>query len=131
MRDGKLNGKYFVERVDGQDRPDSRYFVLNYATDPYARTAMRAYAEACRETHPTLSSDLLAVAAWYDDADAKRRRGATKPLRGTHGSGGETPSDDDLVELVRRRLAADPQLLQRLLADTDTAAAEPGPAADR
>lgn len=48
-----LFGKFFVDRVDGRDRPGgdkhgARYFVLDYMHDPIARVALRAYIEECR-----------------------------------------------------------------------------------
>lgn len=59
-----LYEKYFVRRNDGRDRAgedrmDALYFVLDYFHDPYARIALRAYAEACSEEYPLLARDLL------------------------------------------------------------------------
>ena len=56
--------KFDVRRVDGSDQPGGKhfgceYFVLDMAHDQYAKDAIRAYAEACKATYPTLSSDLL------------------------------------------------------------------------
>lgn len=116
MQDEQLHGKFFVDRVDGQDRPDARYFVLNYATDPYARRAMREYATACEETHPALAADLVAVADWHDARDARRRRNNPRPVRGTHGSGGEAPGDDAALEMLRRRAGTDPDFAGRAAA---------------
>jgi hypothetical protein len=116
MDDGTLSGKYLVERADGQRRPDSRYFVLNYASDPYARAAMLAYADACETTHPTLAQDLCDVAAYHEQRDASRRRDTSKPVRGTHGSGGSSVDSDALIEVLRRHLLSDSELAKAVRA---------------
>lgn len=67
MDDSGLYGKFLVERHDGVWEPDARYFVLNYASDPHARTALRAYADACETTHPHLAAELRATADYHDD----------------------------------------------------------------
>lgn len=46
-----LYAKYTVYRNDGKDEPggekeDARYFVLDYAHDPFARKALAAYVDA-------------------------------------------------------------------------------------
>jgi len=58
-----LYGKFYVSRVDGKDLPfgskeNAKYFVLDYENDPYARKALRAYANACRQEFPDLAADL-------------------------------------------------------------------------
>lgn len=58
-----LRTKFHVERLDGRDQPggdkaDARYFVLDYVHDPYARTALAAYADACEADLPGLAADL-------------------------------------------------------------------------
>lgn len=58
--------KYDIRRTDGSSEPggkhyDCTYFVLDIEHDPFAIPALRAYAEACRETHPKLANDLLYV----------------------------------------------------------------------
>lgn len=58
-----LFGKFIVQRADGSDQPGGKhhgcfYFVLDADHDPHAIPALRAYAEACAETHPQLASDL-------------------------------------------------------------------------
>lgn len=60
-----LYGKFHVERADGRDRPggdkaDARYFVLDYAQDPVARVALRAYIEELKDQgiEPELAEDL-------------------------------------------------------------------------
>ena len=63
MTDGHLHGKYLVERIDGRFDPDSRFFVLDYAKDPFAAIALAAYADACAADHPILAADLRAVLA--------------------------------------------------------------------
>lgn len=112
MHDGTLNNKYLVERSDGQQRSEARYFVLNYAKDPYARAALLTYANECAQTHPTLASDLRAVVAYYTAKDNRRRNDL--PLRGTHGAGGEPWGDDDLLEIVERRTKTDQEFNARL-----------------
>jgi hypothetical protein len=110
MHDGTLSGKYLVERADGQSRPSSRYFVLNYAADPYARTAMLRYADACQETHPALAAGIRDVVAYHESRESTRRRDPSKPVRGAQGSGGQVADSDALVELLRRRLSEDAAL---------------------
>jgi hypothetical protein len=58
-----LYNKYTVDRVDGSSRKGCKhygcnYFVLDMVHDPYARDAVAAYAEACKEKYPSLSKDL-------------------------------------------------------------------------
>lgn len=62
-KDGPIYKKYHVERTDGESGPNGKhqfckYFVLDMNCDPYAVTALRAYADACQETHPTLAADI-------------------------------------------------------------------------
>jgi hypothetical protein len=116
MEDGSINGKYLVERSDGHHHPNARYFVLNYASDPYARAAMLAYAEACADTHPRLSQDIRSVVDYHESRDAERRRDPSKPVRGTQASGGEVASDEDLVDVLRQRVSDDPDLAKALRA---------------
>lgn len=63
--DGPLHRKYDVWRVDNaEDNPESKHFggcrlfVLDLDHDPAAIPAIRAYADAVRDTHPTLAADL-------------------------------------------------------------------------
>lgn len=109
-----LDGKYLVERSDGQHRPDARYFVLDYASDPYARAAMLAYADACIDTRPRLAEKVRTVVAYHDQRDAQRRKDSTKPIRGTQASGGEVASGDDLVDVLRKKIVDDPELAKAL-----------------
>jgi len=58
-----LYGKFNVSRTDGTDQPGgkhygSRYFVLDVTGDPFAATALLAYARACAEEYPDLARDL-------------------------------------------------------------------------
>ncbi len=54
-----LYGKYIVARADGSmDNPNAQYFVLRIDTDPYARPALVAYADACEKEYPKLARDL-------------------------------------------------------------------------
>jgi hypothetical protein len=57
--------KYNVTRTDGSSGPGGKhercaYFVLDLEHDPYAVPALKAYAEACRGTHPQLAIDIEA-----------------------------------------------------------------------
>jgi hypothetical protein len=59
-----IYNKFTVFRNDGRSNPGEkhdgcRYFVLDLNHDPYAITALRAYAEACADTFPTLARDLI------------------------------------------------------------------------
>jgi hypothetical protein len=56
--------KFEVSRVDGSDQPGGKhhgceYFVLDVTHDQHAKAALDAYAEACKETHPELSRDMV------------------------------------------------------------------------
>lgn len=57
--------KYKVTRTDGSSRKGKKhercsYFVLDLDHDPFAAAALKAYAEACRETHPQLAREIEA-----------------------------------------------------------------------
>lgn len=61
--DGPIYGKYYVERVDGRDKPggdkeDAKYFVLDTVHDEYALEAMKFYAFRCVREFPELSADI-------------------------------------------------------------------------
>lgn len=61
-----IYNKFEVRRTDGSSEPGKKhalcdYFVLDLDHDPFAAPALRAYAEACRETHPELAADLTAI----------------------------------------------------------------------
>ncbi len=63
-----LYRKYAVGRADGSSGPGGKhehcgYFVLDLAHDMFAAAALRAYAAACRATHPQLARDLDEAAA--------------------------------------------------------------------
>lgn len=63
-----LYQKYHVDRLDGNDSPGDKhhgcdYFVLDLHHDPFAWSAVLAYAAACERTHPVLASDLRKSAA--------------------------------------------------------------------
>lgn len=54
--DGGLEERYIIVRRDGKPmKPDSRYIVLNYATDPHAKAALQAYVESVRKDNPELA----------------------------------------------------------------------------
>lgn len=81
-----IHWKYDVKRADIRDqRPGDRhygcdYFVLDLTHDPDALVAATAYAEACMESRPQLSADLLRKVAehdrWRTDMDAPPKDGA-------------------------------------------------------
>lgn len=57
--------KFNVSRVDGSDAAGGKhhgceYFVLDVDHDVHAPAALRAYAQACKDTHPVLSQELAA-----------------------------------------------------------------------
>lgn len=62
-----LYNKFWVRRTNGGSRPGGkhekcRYFVLDVNHDPFAVTALRAYAAACQEKYPELADDLRDIA---------------------------------------------------------------------
>lgn len=75
-----LYGKFEVRRRDGRDQPGgdkaiARYFVLDYVHDPFARTALAAYADACEGELPQLAVDLrreLRAEAWIAEQEARK-----------------------------------------------------------
>jgi len=57
-----LYGKYLIDKADGTPTdPHAAYFVLRLDTDPAARAAALAYADACEATAPELAADLRAL----------------------------------------------------------------------
>ncbi len=69
-----LYRKYEVRRTDGSTQHrDCAYFVLDVKHDPYAIPALRAYAEACRESHPNLCFNIEAALASEDPAEAIKK----------------------------------------------------------
>jgi len=60
--------KYEIKRTSpSKKHEDCDYFVLDLDHDPFALAALRAYAEACSETHPELAADLRAKCALMTD----------------------------------------------------------------
>lgn len=62
-----IYAKFHIERADGSSAPGCKhekcaYFVLDLEHDPFALPALRAYAEACAETHHGLAEDLRRIA---------------------------------------------------------------------
>lgn len=60
--------KFKVTRADGSSRAGKKhaecsYFVLDLEHDPFAIPALKAYARACRKTHPELAGDLREIIA--------------------------------------------------------------------
>lgn len=61
---GSLYRKFHVHRVDmrdapGGDRFGAEYFVLDATYDPFAKSALTAYAKACEKDLPQLAEDLV------------------------------------------------------------------------
>lgn len=54
----RLHDKFDVRRTDGTDKPNAKYFVMDYVNDPSARIALATYAAACQHHLPGLSRDL-------------------------------------------------------------------------
>lgn len=62
-KDGPIYHKFNVTRPDGEHLPGRKhdgcfYWVLDVMHDPFAASALQAYAKACRETHSTLADDI-------------------------------------------------------------------------
>ena len=56
--------KFIVSRTDGTSAPGGkhekcRYFVLDIDHDPFAREAVRIYAQQCRNDYPLLANDII------------------------------------------------------------------------
>lgn len=86
--------KFRVQRTDGSDAPGGKhhgckYFVIDLDHDQYARAAMRAYAAACRATHPLLADDIEAEWGKADGAsvDAATFREAMGAVQAVHQQG--------------------------------------------
>lgn len=58
-KDEGLKEKYWVSRVDR--KPVGRCFVLDYENDPFAKSALLAYADACEKEYPKLAEDLRKI----------------------------------------------------------------------
>lgn len=57
---GGFEARFTVSRTDGKPcRPEARYIVLDYANDPHAQTAIRAYAESIRPENAQMATDLV------------------------------------------------------------------------
>ncbi len=74
IKDG-LHDKFVVTRTDGKSKKgekhaDCRYFVLDYDHDPFALTAMLAYADACEKERPELAKDLRVQVAALEWAES-------------------------------------------------------------
>lgn len=59
-----LYEKYYVARKDNRDLPggdkaNAQYFVLDYANDPHAKTALKRYAQACALDNPKLALEII------------------------------------------------------------------------
>ncbi len=58
-----LYQKFNVSRKDGRDAPGgdregAEYFTLDLTHDPFAKVALRAYADACQDALPELAADI-------------------------------------------------------------------------
>jgi hypothetical protein len=63
-----VHRKFKVTRTDGSSRKGKKhaecsYFVLDLEHDPFAIPALKAYAKACKKTHPALAEDLEEILA--------------------------------------------------------------------
>lgn len=72
--------KFTVERADGSSRPGGKherceYFVLDWAHDPFAIPAARAYADACEAKYPALAEDLRVMASRAEQSLSPGRDG--------------------------------------------------------
>ncbi len=57
-----LYHKYIVTKSDGSPiSPTAKYFVLRLDSDPYARLALRAYADEMTAVNPKLANDLYSL----------------------------------------------------------------------
>lgn len=76
-----LYRRFDLYRVGDDGKPQylvtDPYFILRYTTDPHARVALEAYADACEEEHPALAADLRSakpqvreLAVPVDDAES-------------------------------------------------------------
>lgn len=62
-RERGIYEKFKVERTDGSSAPGGKhekcfYFVLDTVHDPFAITALQAYARVCRKDYPLLANDI-------------------------------------------------------------------------
>lgn len=58
-----LYNKFVIERTDGKSEKGEKhdgcdYFVLDLTHDPFARAALKTYADKCRYKYPHLAADL-------------------------------------------------------------------------
>lgn len=88
---GLYNKFNVIRRTDGSSAPGRkhdgcRYFVLDLTHDPFARSAIIAYADACEGKCPELAADLYATASAM-----------------SHGE--RLPSFPDLSEAIRKSLS--------------------------
>jgi hypothetical protein len=55
---GGFEERFIVQRTDGKPcRDEARYVVLDYATDPHAKVALKAYADSIEAENPILAHD--------------------------------------------------------------------------
>jgi hypothetical protein len=63
--------KYIIQRTHPSPKHEKcSYFVLDVKHDPFAIPALKAYAEACRTTHPLLADDLERALSSDDPSEA-------------------------------------------------------------
>ena len=60
-----MYGKYHVEKRETGERV-TECFVLRYDKDPFARAALKAYANACCRKHPQLAEDIWKLIHEWD-----------------------------------------------------------------
>lgn len=100
-----LLDKFTVWRNDGKSEPGQKhdgckYFVLDLTHDPFAWPALRAYADACRASHPGLAADLDTMIA-VKQSDEK----ITEAMGEVMADVGQHCSDDLLLKLARKFIA--------------------------
>lgn len=104
-----IHRKYIVTRTDGSSGEGGKhehcaYFVLDLEHDKFAIAAIKAYAKACRTTHPDLANDLMDIALTEPQRCACRE--ASCPHSLTRAFTPQTPSEmaDSLMsDMTRKR----------------------------
>lgn len=79
----ELYGKYTVFRNDGRDleggdKTDARYFVLDYVHDRHARAAVYAYATSIWDENRALAQELTGAAMEFGSEDTAARLAADR-----------------------------------------------------
>lgn len=95
--------KFEITRTDGSSGPGGKhqncaYFVLDLEHDEFAIAALRAYAKACRKSHPLLADDIDRIASTGRFATKSPNEQALLLMLTSKG-----PSDAELNEMARVR----------------------------